>query len=163
MVEAVRAGASPRQVADRFGVSLPTVPRWVARAGDQRLDRVDWSDRPCGLPVPANRTERSREDLVRTIRQPRRQASDLGEFAAAAIPGEVIAGGLAEPPSLRPRGARLHRRGALDYPRRVRRPPPPAGGYLPVLADGRAELDRFDSVAGLVIRGGTAVAVLQGI
>jgi len=52
MVEAVRAGASLRHVADRFGVALATVQRWVARAGHQRLDRVDWADRPCGLPTP---------------------------------------------------------------------------------------------------------------
>src|SRR5262249_38697168 len=47
MVAAVRAGASLRHVADRFGVALATVQRWVARAGQQRLDRVDWADRPC--------------------------------------------------------------------------------------------------------------------
>ena len=32
-----------RAVAAQFGVSLCTVQRWVAHAGDQRLDRVDWS------------------------------------------------------------------------------------------------------------------------
>jgi hypothetical protein len=58
-----------RQVAHQFGVALATVQRWVARAGGQRLDRVDWTDRPCGLPAPVNRTERALEDLVLTIRQ----------------------------------------------------------------------------------------------
>src|ERR1700757_1495909 len=101
MVEAVRAGASLRPVAHRFGVSLPTVQRWVARAGDQRLDRVDWSDRPCGLPMPVNRTDRSVEDLVLTIRQYLRETSDLGEFGAAAIHGELVARGIADPPSIR--------------------------------------------------------------
>jgi hypothetical protein len=46
---------------------------------------VDWSDRPCGLPTPVNRTERPLEDLVLTIRQQLRDTSDLGEFGAAAI------------------------------------------------------------------------------
>jgi transposase len=62
MVAAVRAGASLRHVADCFGVALATVQRWMARAGHQRLDRVDWADRPCGLPTPVNRTERHLED-----------------------------------------------------------------------------------------------------
>jgi transposase-like protein len=163
MVEAVRAGDSLRQVADRFGVSLPTVQRWVARAGDQRLDRVDWSDRVCGLPTPVNRTERALEDLVLTIRQQLRETSDLGEFGAAAIHRELVACGIADPPSIRTIGAILQRRGALDYHRRLRRPPPPAGWYLPAVADGRAELDSFDIVEGLVIQGGTSVEVLNGI
>ena len=163
MVEAVRAGDSLRHVADQFGVSLPTVQRWVTRAGDQRLDRVDWSDRPCGLPTPVNRTERSLEDLVLTIRQQLRQTSDLGEFGAAAIHRELVARDITDPPSIRTIGSILQRRGALDYHRRVRRPPPPTGWYLPAVADGRAELDSFDIVEGLVIQGGTSVEVLNGI
>jgi putative transposase len=163
MVEAVRAGACLRQVAHRFGVSLPTVQRWVARAGDERLDRVDWSNRPCGLPSPVNRTERSVEDLVLTLRQQLRETSDLGEFGAAAIHRELVARGTAKLPSVRTIGAILQRRGALDYHRRVRRPPPRAGWYLPAVADGRAELDSFDIVEGLVIQGGTSVEVLNGL
>src|SRR5262249_40758050 len=85
MVQAVRQGASMRQVADLFGVALATVQRWVQRAQGQRLDRVDWTDRPCGLPTSVNRTERQREDLVLTLRQQLRATSDLGEFGAAAI------------------------------------------------------------------------------
>ena len=85
MVQAVRRGASMRQVAEQFGVALATVQRWVERAQGQRLDRVDWTARPCGLPTPVNRTERQREDLVLTIRQELRTISDLGEFGAAAI------------------------------------------------------------------------------
>src|SRR6516164_5627563 len=163
MVEAVRQGTPPRQVADRFGVALRTVQRWVARAGSQRLDRVDWSDRPCGLPTPVNRTERHLEDLVLTIRQQLRDTSDLGEFGAAAIHRELLACGIADPPSVRTIGLILQRRGALDRRHRTRRPPPPPGWYLPAVADGRAELDSIDSVEGLVIRGGTPVEVLTGI
>ena len=163
MVEAVRQGTPPRQVADRFGVALRTVQRWVARAGSQRLDRVDWSDRPCGLPTPVNRTERHLEDLVLTIRQQLRDTSALGEFGAAAIHRELLTRGIADPPSIRTIGLILQRRGALDYRHRLRRPPPPPGWYLPDVADGRAELDSFDGVEGLVIQGGIAVEVLNGI
>ena len=163
MVEAIRRGMSLRQVARRFGVALRTVQRWVARAADQRLDRVDWSDRTCGLPAPVNRTERALEDLVLTIRQQLRDTSDLGEFGAAAIHQELLAQGVADPPSIRTIGAILQRRGALDYHRRVRRPPPRPGWYVPAVADARSELDSFDSVEGLVIQGGSSVEVLNGI
>jgi hypothetical protein len=163
MVAAVRNGAPLRQVATQFGVTLSTVQRWVARAGDRRLDRVDWTDRPCGLPTPANRTERALEDLVLTIRQQLRDTSDLGEFGAAAIHRELLARGITAPPSIRTSGAILQRRGALDSRRRLRRPPPPLGWYLPAVAAGGAELDSFDIVEGLVIQGGTQVEVLNGV
>src|SRR5262249_39961010 len=163
MVEAVRRGLSMRQVADQFGVALCTVQRWVARAADQRLDRVDWTDRPCGLPTPVNRTDRPREDLVLTIRQQLRDTSDLGELGAVAIHREWLARGLPDPPSLRTIGLILQRRGALDARRRTRRPPPPRGWYLREVADERAELDSFDIVEGLVIQGGIPVEVLNGI
>jgi hypothetical protein len=55
----------------------------------------------------------------------------------------------------------LERRGALDGRRRVRRPAPPPGWYLPGRRPGRAKLDRFDIVEGLVIKGGPAVEVLN--
>ncbi|MCH7911890.1 MAG: hypothetical protein IH856_02470, partial [Deltaproteobacteria bacterium] len=44
-----------------------------------------------------------------------------------------------------------------------RRPPPPRGWYLPDVAAEHAELDQFDTVSGLVIRGGTEVEVLNAI
>jgi hypothetical protein len=163
MVQAVRRGASLRQVADQFGVALATVQRWVARAQGQRLDRVDWTDRPCGLPTPVNRTQRQREDIVLTIRQELRATSDLGEFGAAAIHREWLARDLPDPPSIRTIGLILERRGALDRRRRTRRPPPPPGWYLPAVADERAELASIDIVEGLVIRGGIPVEILTGI
>jgi transposase-like protein len=163
MVAAVRRGVSLRQVATDFGVALSTVQRWVARAGQQRLDRVAWQDRPCGLPTPVNRIDRAMEDLVLTIRQQLRDTSDLGECGDAAIHRELLARGIADPPSLRTIDLILQRRGALDRRHRIRRPPPPAGWYLPAVADGRLELDSFDIVEGLVIEGGIHVEVLNGV
>jgi hypothetical protein len=139
------------------------VQRWVQRAAGQRLDRVDWSERPCGLPTPVNRTQRPLEDLVLSLRQQLRDTSDLGEFGAQAIYRELLARGVAEPPSVRTIGRILERRGALDARHRVRRPPPPPGWYLPDVARGQAELDSFDVVEGLVIAGGLQVEVLNGV
>ena len=68
MVKAVRQSASQRQVARQFRVSLATVQKWVARAGDQRLDRVDFFDGKPGRAEPVNKTTKEREDLIFTIR-----------------------------------------------------------------------------------------------
>ncbi len=163
MVEAVRAGASLHEVASQFGVALATVQRWVARAAHQRLDRVDWTNRPCGLPAPVNRTPPEMEDLVLTIRQQLRDTSDLGEFGAAAILRELRARSVANPPALRTIGLILQRRGILDARHRVRRPAPPPGWYLPDVARGHVELDSFDIVEGLALEGGIPVEVLNGI
>ena len=46
MVAAVRDGDSFRSVARRFHVGLATLHYWVRRTRRQRLDRVEWSDRP---------------------------------------------------------------------------------------------------------------------
>ena len=163
MVEAVRRGASLRAVARRFHVALATVQRWVRRAAKQRLDRVSWDDRPCGLPTPVNRTSDSLEDLVLSLRQELRQHSDLGEYGAEAIHRELQARGVEPLPSIRTIGYILQRRGALDGRPRVRRPAPPPGWYLPAVASRQCELDSFDIVEGLVIEGGTQVEVLNGV
>ena len=60
-------------------------------------------------------------------------------------------------------GRILRRHGVLDGRRRFRRPPPPRGWYLPVVAAAKAELDSFDTIEGLAIRGGPHVSVLTGI
>jgi hypothetical protein len=87
----------------------------------------------------------------------------LGEFGAAAIRREMVA--LKEPmvPSVRTIGRVLLRHGQVDGRRRVRRPPPPKGWYLPDVAQGKVELDSFDAVEGLKIKGGPIVEVLNGI
>ena len=64
MVAAVRRNTPLREVARRFRVALSTVQLWVARAGDRRLDRVDWSDRPDGPSRPANRSTAALEENV---------------------------------------------------------------------------------------------------
>src|SRR3954468_18746288 len=163
MVAAVRRKAPMRQVARRFRVALSTVQFWVARAGNHRLDRVDWSDRPDGPPRPVNRSTAELEDLVLTTRRELKDTSDLGEFGAAAIHRTLVDRDVTPLPTTRTIGRILERRGALDGRRRVRRPAPPPGWYLPDLADRRAELDSFDIVEGLVIKGGTSVEVLNGI
>ncbi|HTN03546.1 MAG TPA: helix-turn-helix domain-containing protein, partial [Planctomycetaceae bacterium] len=84
LVAAVRQGTSMRAVAARHGVSLATVQRWVVRAGDQRLDRVDWSETRGGRRA-VQATPPDVEELVLQLRRELRDQSDLGEFGAAAI------------------------------------------------------------------------------
>jgi putative transposase len=163
MVAAVRRGVALREVARRFQVALSIVRLWVSRAAGRRLDRVDWADRPDGPRHPANRTPQDLEDLVLSLRAELKDTSDLGEFGAAAIRRALVDSGVTPLPTIRTIGRILERRGALDGRRRVRRPAPPPGWYLPDVADRRAELDSFDIVEGLVIKGGTPVEVLNGI
>jgi hypothetical protein len=66
-------------------------------------------------------------------------------------------------PTIRTIGRILLRRGALDGRQRIRRPPPPKGWHLPRVAIRQVELDSFDFVEGLVIRGGTEIMVLNVI
>jgi len=162
MVAAVRRGASLRTVARRFRVSLLTVQRWVQRANGRRLDRVDWSDRP-HVAHTIHRTDAAVEDLVLHLRRELRDTSDLGEYGAPAIHREMLTRHDHRVPAVRTIGRILDRHGALDGRGRIRRPPPPRGWYLPEVAAGRAELDSFDIVEGLVIKGGTEVEVLNGI
>jgi putative transposase len=161
-VAAVRSGRSQHDVAHGFGVSQSTVHAWVRRAQGQRLDRVDWHDCPC-TPRTTTRTEATIEDLVLTVRTELGQCSDLGFHGAEAI-HEALKARQVEPlPSVRTINRILERRGALDGQRRIRRPPPPPGWHLPEVASKRRELDSFDVVEGLVIKGGPQIEVLNGI
>lgn len=96
-----------------------------------------------------------------SLRGELKDKSDLGEFGARAIRDCLEARGTRPLPSVRTIGRILERRGALDGRKRVRRPAPPPGWYLPDLATRRAELDSSDIVEGLVIKGGTHVEVLN--
>lgn len=89
MVSQVRRGVALCAVAKTCGVSLRTVQVWVARAGSERLDRVDWSDRPRGGRRAAQATSSSVEDLVLDVRRRLKTSSALGEFGAVAIRREL--------------------------------------------------------------------------
>jgi len=161
MVAAVRRGQPLRAVAARFGVGVATVAHWVQRAKGQRLDRVDWSDRS-HAPHHTQRTATSLEDLVLQTRK-ELAVSDLGALGADAIRQALLEQEIANVPSVRTINRILGRRGALDGRKRVRRPPPPMGWYLPDVAAAKAELDSIDIVEGLVIKGGPQVEVLNAV
>jgi putative transposase len=161
MVAAVRTGQPLRAVARQFHVGVATVAYWVRRAKGQRLDRVDWSDRS-HAPHQPRRTDLSVEDRVLKARSELAHG-DLGAIGADAIRQALVGQGVADVPSLRTINRILARRGALDGRQRTRRPPPPRGWYLPDIAAAQAELDSFDIVEGLVIKGGPQVEVLNGV
>lgn len=164
MVAAVRAGRSQRAVAREFRVSLATVQLWLGRAGHERLDRVDFSDRPSAR-HRLGRIEVGLEDLIVELRRDLRERSVLGEYGAAAIQTALRErADLPWPvPALRTIGRVLDRRGALDGGRRVRRPAPPPGWYLPDVARRQRELDSFDIVEGLYLRGQPELGILTAI
>jgi len=162
MVAEVRRGVSMRAVASRFGTSLSVVQYWVQRAAGQRLDRVRWA-LPRGCRAPANRMSGKVEDRVLQIRKYLQEESALGEYGPQAIRREMLARRWKQVPSARTIARILERRGALDGRRRVRRPPPPRGWFLPEVAASQVELDSFDIIEDLVIQGGIDVNVLTGI
>lgn len=87
----------------------------------------------------------------------------LGEYGAEAIRRQLQAEGIEGVPSLATINRVLERHGQFDSRRRVRRPAPPLGWYLPDLAAGQCELDAFDVVEGLLIRNGPEALILTGI
>ena len=162
MVSAVRRGRSLRQVATQFRVAPGTVRYWVQRAAGRRLDRVDWEDRS-RAPIRTQRTSAALERKILAIRRRLKQRSALGEHGAVAIHRELRAKQVTPCPSVRTIGRILQRHGVLDGRRRVRRPPPLRGWYLPEVAAEKTELDSFDTIEGLAIRGGPHLTVLTGI
>lgn len=150
-------------MARSFGVSLLTVQRWVKRAGDAPLDRVDFTDGSRAAHHVANKTAPAMEERVLALRQELAKVSDLGEYGAAAIHRALVESGEEGVPAVRTIHRILERLGSLDHRRRVRRPAPPRGWYLPDVARAEAEVDQFDVVQGLVIEGGTDVEVLNGV
>jgi len=144
-------------------VALRTVQRWIQRAGNERLDRVIWLDRPRGGRRLKRATSLRMENLILRIRKQLRELSDLGEYGAVAIQRALQERGLTKIPALRTIGRILRRRGALDGRWRVRRPPPPKGWYLPRIAARQAELDGFDFIEDLSLQGGAPVNILTAI
>lgn len=164
MVADVRRGRSQRSVARRVGVPLSVVQYWVRRtAAAERLDRVDWFNRKPGSRTPRNRTSSLAEDRVLSIRKFLREKSALGEHGPQAIHREMLRRRFRNIPAVRTIARILERRGVLDGQRRVRRPPPPRGWFLPDVAAGRVELDSFDIIEDLVIAGGHDVNVLTAM
>ena len=160
MVRRVRAGQSYRQVARTLRVSASAVARWVQRAADQRLDRVDWGD----LSRRPKRVHQTSVWLVRAILRAREwlQRHDaLGEYGAAAIRRHLLARGL-EVPSERTI-ARWVARSGQTPPSRVRRLAPPLGWYLPRVANAHAELDRVDVIEGLRLQNYGTLEVLNAL
>ena len=151
-----------RATARRFGVGLGTVQRWVGRAGEESLELVVWSGRSSAPARQARHVPAEIEDKILTTRRILRDESVLGEYGAVAIRRELLAG-WPEAPSVRTIHRILERRGALDGSGRIRRPAPPAGWYLPDLAARRVELDSFDVVEGLRLKGGRDLEILTGI
>lgn len=149
-----------RQTARHFRVSLSTVRYWVLHAEGKSLDQVDWADRS-KAPRRTRRTPAGLEETVLAVREELKTQSSLGEFGALAIRAELVRRGLARVPALRTIGRILLRRGALDSRRRIRRPAPPPGWYLPGVMAGLAELDSLDIVEDLVIEGRGEVQILN--
>jgi transposase len=163
MVLAVRRGTSLRRAAALFGVALGTVQHWVQRAARQRLGRVDFSDHPKGSPRAVNRTTRRMERQILALRSKLKSHSVLGQHGARAIHEALLEKHARGVPSVRTIGRILERHGAVDGRRRVRRCPPPKGWYLPELAARKADVDSFDTVTDLSIKGGGIVTTLNGI
>lgn len=156
MVEAVRAGMSLRQAQHEFGFSKSAVGRWVARAHGKRLDRVELSARK-----PGRAWNRTAGDLEQRIAELRVELRDsvLGEFGAKAIRSALVTE-TGSAPSEAAINRVLARLGLQDGVRRVRRPSPPKGWYLPPVVAARAELDCFDFIEDLKIADGPLVDVL---
>ena len=92
-----------------------------------------------------------------------KEMSPLGFYGAESIYESMSQTHLPnEIPSVRTIGRILRRHGALDGRRRFRHPAPPPGWYLPEVAQGRAELEAFDVIEGLVIEGRGEVEVFTG-
>ena len=128
---------------------------WLGRAASGS----SFSDRVSGKAW--NRSAQETEQSVIDTRT-ELKLSALGEMGAEAIRRTLLEQGR-ECPSVRTVSRILARSGALDRKVRVRRPPPPLGWHLPNLATREVELDSFDAVIGLVIRGGVDVEVLNGV
>lgn len=159
---AVRAGASVRAVARRFGVALRTVQRWVKRAGSQPLAKVEWASRPQRPQRVANKTEGALERQICAVRPALAVESALGFCGAQAVAEALTAQGVEQVPSVRTINRILARHGLQDAHARVRRKAPVPGWYLPAVREGRAELDSFDVIEDLPLEGFGLCQVFTG-
>lgn len=149
MVEAVGRGDSQRLVAARSGVGRGTVQRALARVGEAPLEEVTWTDRPTA-PRRTRRTDSAIEQRVAEVRAELHEGV-LGDHGAVAIARALRAAGDEHIPSVRTIGRIIERTGLTERRRRIRRPAPPPGWYLPGVAAGEAELDEFDAIVDLPV------------
>lgn len=102
------------------------------------------------------------EQQIVELRRSLREESVLGEYGARAIERVLQAQMGLNAPAVATINRTLARKGLQDGARRVRRPPPPKGWYLPGLAACSVELDSFDLIEELKIASGPLVWVLNG-
>ena len=155
-MKAVRAGMSIRQAAREFGIGKSTVDLWVARTHGQRLDRADLRNRKSGRAW--NRKASPVEQRIAELRAELRD-SVLGESGTRAI-RSVLQAEMECAPGEATINRVLARLGLRDGVRRIRRPAPPKGWYLPAVVAGHAEIDCFDFIEDLKIANGPLVDVL---
>ena len=144
-------------VATQFRSSICTVSRWVERAAGHRLEQAEFADRKPGRAW--NRTVSALEQRIVELRRSLREESILGEYGARAIQA-VLKSEMPHSPSEITINRVLARHGLQDRARRVRRPAPPRGWYLPEVAAGAAELDCFDFIEDLKIAEGPLLDAL---
>jgi len=156
MIKAVRTGMSMREAEHEFGFSKSAIQRWVERAHGQRLDRVDLNERK-----PGRAWNRTASEVEQRIAELRTQLRDgvLGEHGARTI-RTTLQGEFSRVPSEASINRVLSRLGLQDAVRRIRRPAPPKGWYLPAVVAGRDELDSFDFIEDLKIADGPLIDVL---
>jgi len=68
MISEIRHGASQRQVAKKYGYHFSTVQYWIKRTAGQRLDRINWDDRP-PIAKKVNRAPKTIEDKILDVRR----------------------------------------------------------------------------------------------
>lgn len=159
MIGMVRRGESQRAVARKFRVSLHTVQRWWRRAKGLELDAVDWSERSHTAHSIPNKTPADMEHKICALRKELESEGALGFSGAQTIRQVLQERGDSEPiPSVRTIGRILRREGFLDRPRRIRNAAPPAGWYLPGVAERTVDVDCFDVIEDLRMDG---VGLLQ--
>lgn len=163
MVASMRKIGCLRAVGRQFRVDPGTVRHWFEHARGQRLDRVDFSGRPTGRRCAINRTSPEVEQMILQERERLKDKSDLGYYGAQAIADALSDQGQASTPGVRTINRVLERHGALRGHGRQRRPPPPPGWYLPDVGARLRELDSFDIVEGLAIKGGAHFELFNGI
>ena len=156
MVKAVRGGMSIRQAAAEFGFGKSAAGDWVVRARGHRLDRFDFADTRPGR--ASNRIALHLEQRIAELRV-QLKASALGEYGARAI-RRALQVEMRHVPSEAAINRALARLGLQDGVRRIRRPAPPKGWYLPLVLAGRAEVDCFDFIEDLKIADGPLIDVL---